>query len=763
MEKLQWEIVESNEDGKFSCLECKDTFSSIHIAKSHFKQEHIESKFTCEICKKSFSLEDYFNLHMQSHMLPKTVIDGGTEKIEWKLVKPNEDGKISCHDCSETFLSMWNAINHHKNLHTKENKYICKVCDKSFTVKDYLKLHIYEAHTLPKTIDNASGNNLEWKIVTPNENDRITCLDCTGTFTNMNSAREHHKLVHMLENNYVCEVCDKKFRVEDYLRLHVQSVHMLPKIVNNGLTKKLEWKIVQPNEDGKFNCLECEQIFSSISNARIHHKDLHMRQNKHICKVCSKSYEFEDYLVGHTLSSHMLPKIIDENVTKTLEWKKVEPNSDGRIKCLDCEKTFPSMHSVRVHHKEIHMKEKKYVCEVCNRSFHYEDYLLLHIRSDHMLPKKITDNLQEKCEWKIVKPNEDGKVNCLECSKSFSSIHTARTHHKEAHLTKNKFTCTVCTKQFDYEDLMKVHMQAAHLLPKKITEGTVEKYEWKLAEPNQDEKINCFECSKTFDSFHTAKIHHEKAHKNGFICQVCDKCFEFEDHMNLHIQAVHMLPQTVVNGTEEKVEWKIVEPNENGRYNCFDCTKDFQSMHSAKVHHERAHKSTKRFICEICQKWFEFEDYLNLHIRAAHMLPMKVGDGSVEKFEWKKVKPDENEKVKCFDCSKTFDSIYSAKIHYKRVHENENKYICKICKKHFEFKDSMRLHVKAAHMLPIKGKNGSSEKFKWKIVEPDENGKINCLDCSKSFSCMSTAKVHQYKCLQQTSQEAFLSPKKRPG
>ena len=60
-------------------------------------------------------------------------------------------------------------------------------------------------------------------------------------------------------------------------------------------------------------------------------------------------------------------------------------------------------------------------------------------------------------------------------------------------------------------------------------------------------------------------------------------------------------------------------------------------------------------------------------------------------------------------------------------------------------------------------KDDSSERFKWKIVEPDENGKINCLDCSKSFSCMSTAKVHQYKCLQQTSQEAFLSPKKRPG
>ena len=41
------------------------------------------------------------------------------------------------------------------------------------------------------------------------------------------------------------------------------------------------------------------------------------------------------------------------------------------------------------------------------------------------------------------------------------------------------------------------------------------------------------------------------------------------------------------------------------------------------------------------------------------------------------------------------------------------------------------------------------ENAEWQIVEPDENGRIKCLDCSKTFYCMYYAKIHQYKCFKQ--------------
>ena len=126
----------------------------------------------------------------------------------------------------------------------------------------------------------------------------------------------------------------------------------------------------------------------------------------------------------------------------------------------------------------------------------------------------------------------------------------------------------------------------------------------------------------------------------------------------------------------------------------------------------------------------------------------------MEKYEWKTVAPDENGKIKCLDCRKTFDNVYSAKTHYRRVHDIENNITCMICRKNFDFNDHLKLHMKASHMLPKKGDTNSVENLEWKIVEPDENGKIKCLNCSKLFSKMNAAKVHQYRCQMETKQES---------
>ena len=44
------------------------------------------------------------------------VVDGAKEKVEWKIVKLNEDGKINCHDCNQTYATMRSAIWHHKDM-----------------------------------------------------------------------------------------------------------------------------------------------------------------------------------------------------------------------------------------------------------------------------------------------------------------------------------------------------------------------------------------------------------------------------------------------------------------------------------------------------------------------------------------------------------------------------------------------------------------------------------------------------------------------
>ena len=120
-----------------------------------------------------------------------------------------------------------------------------------------------KAHMLPKMKFNGSVKEVEWMIVKPNENGHIKCLDCKLTFLSMYSAKEHHKHIHMMENRIMCEICNRGFTHEEYLNRHMQA-HLLPKLKVYGSVKEIEWKIVQQNENGRINCYDCKQTFSTI-------------------------------------------------------------------------------------------------------------------------------------------------------------------------------------------------------------------------------------------------------------------------------------------------------------------------------------------------------------------------------------------------------------------------------------------------------------------------------------------------------------------
>ena len=117
--------------------------------------------------------------------------------------------------------------------------FICTVCTKSFAVENNLKQHMQIAHMLPKIGTTGSIENLEWEIVKPNENGRISCLDCNETFSSLQTAKSHHKEVHIREFKFDCLFCNKSFNIEDNMKLHVLVVHMVPKIEANGSIEHL--------------------------------------------------------------------------------------------------------------------------------------------------------------------------------------------------------------------------------------------------------------------------------------------------------------------------------------------------------------------------------------------------------------------------------------------------------------------------------------------------------------------------------------------
>ena len=68
---------------------------------------------------------------------------------------------------------------------------------------------------------------------------------------------------------------------------------------------------------------------------------------------------------------------------KKLDWKSVIPNEDGRINCFDCQKTFSSIQTAKVHYQMMHMGEKEFDCEICNKHFNVKSNLSKHIRGKY--------------------------------------------------------------------------------------------------------------------------------------------------------------------------------------------------------------------------------------------------------------------------------------------------------------------------------------------------------------------------------------------
>ena len=54
LKKFNHEKLEAIEDGRFKCLDCNKTFSSLKTAKSHLKHVHMtdrnDRKFSCKLC-----------------------------------------------------------------------------------------------------------------------------------------------------------------------------------------------------------------------------------------------------------------------------------------------------------------------------------------------------------------------------------------------------------------------------------------------------------------------------------------------------------------------------------------------------------------------------------------------------------------------------------------------------------------------------------------------------------------------------------------
>ena len=139
----------------------------------------------------------------------------------------------------------------HSNL-----KYYCDMCEKSFTTKSYLKVHIMLSH-LP------------------------------------------------LREDFTCNTCSKKFALKYYLTSHVKKVHQNKKSSKKSLQKQ------------KYSCEICSKseslrTFSSKTDMYKHIAEFHCQKvSPFSCHECKKTFNSEDILKFHMKVVHPNIKVFD--------------------------------------------------------------------------------------------------------------------------------------------------------------------------------------------------------------------------------------------------------------------------------------------------------------------------------------------------------------------------------------------------------------------------------------------------------------------
>ena len=146
---LEYEISKNVKDKKYSCQNCKKTFTSQKGLNKHKRAKHDESnRYKCEICLKGFGDNYQLAVHSRVHTKEKPFVcptcgRGCSTKgnLQTHQATHSKERNHKCTVCTEAkFFKTKAGLGKHMKRHS-EPKYECKECGKKFHSSCELKKH----------------------------------------------------------------------------------------------------------------------------------------------------------------------------------------------------------------------------------------------------------------------------------------------------------------------------------------------------------------------------------------------------------------------------------------------------------------------------------------------------------------------------------------------------------------------------------------------------------------------------------------------
>lgn len=455
--KTTIDISKLYEDKKLEqiLLEC----TGVNISQDKF------SKTLCDVCSKQLIASYQFRLQ--------------TQNTHAKLLMIHISGEIKKEDVEELNIEIkpMDIVNFFDERESEESD--------SIEDEDYDDSSI-DYKKKPKT---ESRTKYKWR--------GFICPGCREVFKLKSNLEKHMKDMQGKENHgWICSICSKETLTKQVLYNHMRTFH-----------KELD-------------CTECKMTFIGLRNLARHNRQYHKADRQKVCPHCGKFFANRISLTVHIKGVHEKKREYSCHMCGKKTFNKVGLNShmnsvhsEARpFECTidGCGKRFKLRGQLRIH-KNTHVTERNFPCEVCGIRLKNKYYLTEH--------------------RKIHFSKEDFK--CEICPASFKMRNYLKEHIKKHHTLQQPATCPECGKIFKNQRSLNRHMNYHNPMH------------------------NCQECNRLFPSKRLLDEHISATHEQNrkWICEFigCNKAYFRSSHLRHHEKVIHYKKESTTTTNEEFV------------------------------------------------------------------------------------------------------------------------------------------------------------------------------------------------------------------